>query len=204
MLKACLLPFFFTFSGESVPSETEASNGIFVHSPIIDHWIWSTGRMVNYSENPTTSAPLPLLSPTMSTWIVLGAKAGLGNKLPELWRSLVFTYEQNVGELRDEQCVHAPWRSHYVQLGLQHGRAQRPWNMASLLWYDVIWSVDQSYCISRHHLAIRLESLRKNHERSVILAVQTGTSPIQIYGTNATAVCSDNLRQKLHTFFSEQ
>jgi len=31
-LEACRLPFFFTFSGDSVSSETEASNGIFVHS----------------------------------------------------------------------------------------------------------------------------------------------------------------------------
>jgi len=99
--------------------------------------------MLNYSENRTNCAPLPplpLLSPTMSTWIVLGTKAGFGNKLPELWGLLVFTYEQNVGELRDEQCVDAPWRSHYVQLGLQHGRAHRPWNMARLLWYDMIWA----------------------------------------------------------------
>ena len=139
-LKACLLPFFFTFSGESASSETEASNEIFVHSPIIDHWVWSTGRMLNYSENRTTSAPLPLLSPTVSTWIVLGTKAGLGNKLPELWGLLVFTYEQNVGELRDEQCVDAPWRSHDVKLGLQQGRTQRPWNVARLLWYDVMWA----------------------------------------------------------------
>jgi len=55
-------------------------------------------------------------------------------------RTLVFTYEQNVGELRDEQCVDAPWRTHDVQLGLQHGRTQRPWNVARLLWYDVIWA----------------------------------------------------------------
>jgi hypothetical protein len=36
-LNACLLPVFFTFLGESVYSETEASNVIFVHSPPFDH-----------------------------------------------------------------------------------------------------------------------------------------------------------------------